>query len=451
MYFIAIAAFIATTTTSENCSYAKYDGYNIEGSDLLSFLSQNVTACIDACCEDSSCAGYTFTSYQPNETKNCPQGSSCCWLKSSISAKKSIKANCSSGSMSNPPTPVKNATYYIPALEYVSTIALDMTGNLRDPSAVVQDPVTKLYHFWVDYMPGSINPGWNAVLHHYSAPAITGPWTNHGLAINHSTDPNAWDFNGTFSPSVIYSADETPPMWYLFYSASGANHSTVETCAQLVASSSSPDGPWEKLGPVAVPTGLPPSWNQSWNARRLDSGRALIIGGRKGYWTKGVKDQGSATEGVYFAASQNTFSPPYVEYENNPLFPLGPYDNKGYENCEFFMGPPGEKNSTHGLMHIICSWHGGDGLPGYSHGPVPHFVSDLESDKYGLNWTYAGSLSFVTHPVPLEPTPVYENGIPGDGATVNYFIARHTTNNRGSGYLAIGLFKLSWVKPTMSN
>jgi hypothetical protein len=91
-----------------------------------------------------------------------------------------------------------------PTLNYVKTIAVDPTGNLRDPSAMVQDSQTKLWHFWVDYMPGSHQPGWHAVLHHYSAPEITGPWTNHGLALNHSTDPAAWDYAGQVRLSLTF-------------------------------------------------------------------------------------------------------------------------------------------------------------------------------------------------------------------------------------------------------
>ena len=52
----------------------------------------------------------------------------------------------------------------------------------------------------------------------------------------------------------------------------------------------------------------------------------------------------------------------------------------------------------------------------------------------------------VAHP-PGEPTPVYEDGAPGDAATVRYFIARQPTGRKGPGALAIGLYKLSWLPP----
>ena len=77
------------------------------------------------------------------------------------------------------------AKYKTPTLTFLSMIASDPTGNLRDPSSVVQDPVTKRWHFWVDYMKGGEQPGWHASLHHYSAAQIEGSWTNHPLNPQH--------------------------------------------------------------------------------------------------------------------------------------------------------------------------------------------------------------------------------------------------------------------------
>ena len=79
----------------------------------------------------------------------------------------------------------------------------------------------------------------------------------------------------------------------------------------MVATSASPDGPWRKLGVIGVPTGRPPNWSPAWNSRRLDSGRALVVGGKKGYWTKGVAGPSSdgrqvsiAQEGLYVPDDQ---------------------------------------------------------------------------------------------------------------------------------------------------
>jgi hypothetical protein len=245
-------------------------------------------------------------------------------------------------------------------------------------------------------------------------------------------------------------------LWYLFYSASSANETELKTCAQLVASSPSPDGPWDKLGPVATPTGSPPGWRGGWNARRVDSGRALIVGGRKGYWTKGVSGENIATEGLYFPTSASSFAPPWTEAPNgtNPLFPADhPWDTSGYENCEFFMAPK-EQHRGGKLMHIWCNWHGGKGKPGLGQGPAPHFIVDLAVDPLGTNWIYVDSLTphnASDHgPSPGEPTPVYEGGQPGDMATVRYFIARHVTGVKGPGELAIGLYSLAWTPPATS-
>ena len=116
-----------------------------------------------------------------------------------------------------------------PVFEFVSTIAYEPENNLRDPSSVIQDPGTGRWHFWVDWMPGGPTPaqpqapaGWQARLKHFSAPAdvfdraparsrnisdTTGSrLTNHGFALDLSSDPNAADSTGQFSLSVIYGA-----------------------------------------------------------------------------------------------------------------------------------------------------------------------------------------------------------------------------------------------------
>ena len=364
-----------------------------------------------------------------------------------------------------------------PLFKFVSTIAYDPANNLRDPSAAIQDPATKRWHFWVDWMPADgphgFGNGWHAKLKHFSASAITGPWTNHGFALNHSTDPTAADFAGQFSSSAIYDAGEK--LWWLFYSASGANQTAMLTNSQMACSSSSPHGPWTRRGLAAWPTGSPATnWSEPvtatpdcgqknyWNARFTDSrftdsGRALIIGGRRAYWTKGVTNAPGlvASEGVYLPHTPNSFAPPYHEKpDSNPVYPpIGKHgEESGYENCEFFMG------SKDGLLHIFCTWDGGTrGPAGLSQGVHPHFVVDLKQDPLGENWTYVGAIevdrrgrpSNSTVPIAGEPTPVYEGGPPGDGASVRYFIAREDAvrTHGGPGSLRIGLFELVWITP----
>lgn len=150
--------------------------------------SSSAEDCLQACCHDPSCNAYTFTSYQPHSTGiACPQGVRCCWIKQTRGTGPHTmvpKSNCTSGVLARtpspyPPTPVPPppsppSPYYTPALDFVSIIATRDDGNLRDPSAVVQDPVTGMWHFWVDYMAGATQPGWHAELHHYSATNITG-------------------------------------------------------------------------------------------------------------------------------------------------------------------------------------------------------------------------------------------------------------------------------------
>ena len=110
------------------------------------------------------------------------------------------------------------------------------------------------------------------------------------------------------------------------------------------------------------------------------------------------------------------------------------------------MGPEGEAGYAQGLMHVICSWHGGNGPPGFPQGVAPHFIFDPYAGPQSvLNWTYVGSISSSALGGAGEPTPVYEPssggglGIPGDNSTVRRFIARQS---RGRG-LTIGLYNLT--------
>jgi hypothetical protein len=388
---------------------------------LASLPSANASSCAQSCCAFPGCRAFTFTSSQPRAAPGCAQGTPCCWLKSAA-APPVPKPNCTSGAVAAP--------FATPRLERVATVAADPTGHLRDPSPVVRD-ANGTWHFWVDYIPLSqgTEAGWHAFLHHYSSPALEGPWTNHGLTegLNWSTSPAAWDSWGMLSPSVIFSQAEG--LWFIFYTATSlGNYTATASTAQLVATAPSPSGPWTKRGEVCVPTGVPPAWAPQWNARRCDSGRALVVGGRRGYWTKGVKGTAFAQEGVYFPLDPASFLPPYREWPGNPVYnassnPLSAVG--GYENCEAFRGPPGEPGGP--WLHWVCQDHAGGSSS------QPHFVTQGE----GLSWTWVGNVD--TAPA-LEPTPVYSSGVPGDGAGVEYFIARA----EGGGNLHIDLFSLSW-------
>ena len=455
--FAVLLAAVAAVAAPAGCADMR-PSYNMAGARDLTHgpCPGGAADCAARCCASAACRGWTWTSSQPHGSAQCAAGATCCWLKDAAGTFEP-KANCTSGARAvaptPPPPPPTPSPFLSPSLAFVATIANDTSGQLRDPSAVVQDPATRRWHFYADYMAGSTEPGWHAYLHHYSAAALEGPWTNHGAALNHSADPAAWDHAGTFSASLIFAPDEA--LWYLFYSASGANQSALLTCAQMVARSAAPGGPWTKLGLVGAPSGSSDGvWNKTWNGRRLDSGRALVLGGQKAYWTKGVEGDGLATEGVYVpAARRASFAPPFAEWAHNPVYPaarFGGADPRGYENCEFWMGPAGEAGHEAGLLHVLCNFHGGSGPPGFPHGPQPHFVADPRSAAagglLGGNWTYVGALSTGQAG---EPTPVYEPaagagagavGIPGDNSTTRYFIARQKLADKR---LTIGLYKLT--------
>lgn len=411
LFFLTAIAHAASPTCS---SSELLPNTNDGGADLLHIPLPSASACLSRCCLDPLCRAYTFTTSQPHPAlPSCAAGAPCCWLKST-SAARTPRANCTSGAVARPSTPV---------LARVGTIAADPAGHLRDPSPVLVDG-SGGFHFWVDFIPLSqgTEAGWHAVLRHYTAPALGGPWTSRGAPLNWSADPAAWDSGGMLSPSALFDAAEG--LWWLFYTGTAANYTATLSSAQLAASAPSPFGPWTRRGLVCAPTGAPPAWGPSWNARRCDSGRALVVAGRRGYWTKGVRGEAFAQEGVLFPRSAASWAPPYAEWPGNPVYNASSNPGSaggGYENCEFFTGPAGEAGGP--WLHVLCQNHGAG---------QPHFVT-----RDALAWEFLGELD--TAPA-LEPTPVYSSSVPGDAAGVTHFISRAEGGN-----LHIDLFSLSWV------
>jgi len=121
--------------------------------DLAHREMEVVEDCLAACCADptGSCTAFTFTTFQPHGARSapCPQGTSCCWLKAgAATGTLEPKANCTSGRLGRrpPPPPPPPSPYHTPVLDFIKVIANRTDGNLRDPSAVVQDPATKRWH-----------------------------------------------------------------------------------------------------------------------------------------------------------------------------------------------------------------------------------------------------------------------------------------------------------------
>jgi hypothetical protein len=194
--------------------------------------------------------------------------------------------------------------------------------DVQDPSPMISDPQTGLWHFWSVYGCGG-TCGWAGQLRHWysnSTDLESATFLDGGQALNHSANPNALDSNGQFSPAIIY--DTADSRWFLFYSATGKNGSAARRCigeptgctsSQMVASSASPHGPWRKLGVVARAM-----HDGSWNEILVDSGRALLISGVRGFYGIGFvsKTRWQAghvldVEGVYRPQNASSFAPPY--------------------------------------------------------------------------------------------------------------------------------------------
>ena len=143
-------------------------------------------------------------------------------------------------------------------------IMRDSTGFLRDPSSPIQAP-DGTWHAWAVWVPPVYGTeGWSGYIKHFHSSTLDSNWTNAGFALNHSTDPLAFDHLGMCSPGAQY--DPAEKKWYLFYTGATPEGTTGyppraggspmdNLSAQGVAVSESPFGPWRRLGVVA-PGGL---------------------------------------------------------------------------------------------------------------------------------------------------------------------------------------------------
>lgn len=318
----------------------------------------------------------------------------------------------------------------------------DGAGFLRDPSSPIQD-AAGVWHAWVVWVPPAFGTeGWSGFIKHFHTADLNASWVNDGIALNHSSNPLAFDHTGMCSPSAQY--DPEAKQWYLFYTGATPQGTTGypprkggspmdNLSAQGVAVSSSPYGPWRRLGVVA-PGGL--AWGPGakgggfrpdiWNGLRVDSGRALVVNGTRLYSTKGIGNgtgipdanpsgMYQALQGVFFPVNGSSWAPPYHPCPLNPVTRAGPagnsYTRGGAENCEFASGPDG-------YFHAVCSAHGAL----YPGGSIPHYVVRVfPGAPPRVEWTFVG---FVPQLGAAEPTPVYEGGPPGNAAGVRFFIAR---------------------------
>jgi PAN domain len=60
----------------------------------------SVADCVSACCDDTNCEAWTFTSNQTETLMNCPVNGPCCWLKSVSSQKPNPNPLTTSGIVS---------------------------------------------------------------------------------------------------------------------------------------------------------------------------------------------------------------------------------------------------------------------------------------------------------------------------------------------------------------
>jgi len=165
-------------------------------------------------------------------------------------------------------------------------VIIDVPGkNVRDCAPPLRDAdgVWHLYATVINASKGE--PGYYGEVGHFSArgdnaSALSKPWTYHGIVVERSADPSAWDSTGVFTPGVIFDQGE----WTLFFGGVGAgfrNHSGGWFSEYLgAATSSSPYGPFVKSAAnpiVRSAIGPPPlgAVREQCNLKRLPAGTNL--------------------------------------------------------------------------------------------------------------------------------------------------------------------------------
>ena len=322
----------------------------------------------------------------------------------------------------------QNGPILTPSLSKIQTIVSDPNANIRDPTAVLFDHVTKTWNFWATHIPIQYGTaGYHGTIHHYYSKSLNSTFNTSGIAINISSNPNDFDSFGVFTPGVTY--DNTTNEWIIFYGGVKNGSSSHIEQIGIAVSTNGVFGPFIKnteYNPVVKLTDV--FWCDNSGPARVDEAKPSIVGNKKYLYVKGVCNNFTALEGIWEGTSKTnnnnsnntSWSPPYsISSQYSPLFnSLNTTDKLGFENFKIFLG-------IDGYLHLTGHNHGSTDVNGTKIQECPHYVSINSGDddnEYGIKWKFVNMMkSFGQHPD--EPAPVYPNGAPGDeGGIPTYFI-----------------------------
>lgn len=351
-------------------------------------------------------------------------------------------------------------TLFDPHLTLVRTIVDDPHGHVRDCAPPLQDRQTGHWHMWCNWVSitAPSQSCWNCTVRHYylntsDLADASAEWQDRGTAVR-ASEP--WDSAGAWAPGAI----EEGGVWSLFYCTTNLADKKANVggeCIGLAVSHTGPFGPFVKQRtPVACN-------NHSGSAQRklLDNVRPWVIRSTRVLKMR-MSDAGDAHElpdlwyhpGYSNASSSSSgadaaWSLPFLP--NKTGSPIVRGYTGHFENCEVMRGT---QPSDH-RVHMVCFDNRGCPADGVCN---PHFVLDPGAPHFAyvshVNLSGTATPCRIGYPYNegtfhhCEPAPVYENGRPGDEATVNYMVSFWGDQLDGTvkgNRLKVHLMKLNWI------
>ena len=276
--------------------------------------------------------------------------------------------------------------------------------------------------------------GYNGVIYHYYSSELTEHFATSGMAINKSSNPSDFDYHGVFTPGAMY--DNTTDEWLIYYGGVRNGSSSHTENIGLAISKNGVNGPFIKqrrFNPIITLDEIFWCLPNISTPARVDEAKPYIINNRRMIYTKGVCNNFTALDGIWFSSdNNNTWNAPYtVSTEYSPIVnSLNTVDHKGFENVKIFMGPDG-------YLH----------LTGHDHGDnqCPHYISD--DNNNGFKWKLVNLMNEFGLPI-YEPAPVYPYGVPGDQGGIPKYMIQFV--NSSTPY-HIDLMNLTWIESNQSN
>lgn len=181
----------------------------------------------------------------------------------------------------------------------------------RDPSDVIQ--VRDTFYVW--YTKGKVAHGYDATIW-YATSKDGHAWTEQGESLARGPE-GSWDEQSVFTPNILVAENR----YWLFYTAvpkpfTNFGNRGTKTAFGL-ASSASPDGPWEKLAanPIMKPSDDPAAFDSF----RIDDACLIVRDGKYWLFYKGRQWDNTPADTKLGIAIADKPQGPYVRHEGNPV------------------------------------------------------------------------------------------------------------------------------------